>query len=184
MGCLMYWKRQEHEPKVSATKGQASNEVLEEDNQNWNPLAESKGLSTKTGHEDYGSTEGVPQGDEETKVAPGTGSLTCSLLQSGFISMALVFIVEVSERSPYAELPVAQKGISATMVLLVAYALASSIAVLLGYAVSSQGKAQLFFLAQFAYLALALACLSQAMMGIPSLAISHQAATALLSFRH
>lgn len=135
--------------------------------------------------QDYGSMH-EPDKDliKEHLQEEGSALAKCnSLVIAGVISMAVIFVVEVAERSQYSFLSSGQeKGIMLIFSAMLGFLVATIVAVFFGYFMESMMKDEwLLFTSEMALFAMALVCFSQAMLGLSTLSM-REAATALLAF--
>lgn len=109
-----------------------------------------------------------------------------TLLFAGFLTMVLVFVVAVGDRSQYSFLqPGETRSASLVVSSMLGYILATCLAVLVGYFMESilHPDVWVLFAAKLGFFALGIICFSQAVLGLSPLSLRN-AATALLAFAH
>lgn len=152
------------------------------------PAADQQALAGP-GSKDYGSTTSseaaVPAWVKEPnlmKPSEEKGTPIGTLLMAGIVSMVMIFVIEVGEKSQFQLLASGELwGASLVVSSLIGYIFATGIAVLIGYYMESMlDDKWLLFVAEMGFFAMGLVCFSQAVLGLGFLSIGKTAA--LLGF--
>jgi len=148
------------------------------------PTEEGAQSSSAQGYGSMNEPEKDAWGHDAVKDPPQEEQKTSfnTLIVAGLISMALIFVIEVAERSQYSFLASGEsKGTSLVLSSMLGYTVATCFAVFVGYLMESMMKDEwLLFTAEMAFFAMALISLSQAVLGLSPL--SMQAKLALMAF--